>query len=57
LARVGAVILPVAGTGLVAKSYVPALDLEPVIGALLTIGFPRFIDISSIRLWLRQLST
>ena len=31
-------ILTVAGTALVAKSYVQAFDIEPVIGALLTIG-------------------
>ena len=31
-------ILTVAGTALVAKGYVHASDLEPVIGALLTIG-------------------
>jgi hypothetical protein len=31
-------ILPVAGTAPVAKGYVQATDVEPVIGALLTIG-------------------
>lgn len=31
-------ILTVAGTALVAKGFVQASDLEPVIGALLTIG-------------------
>lgn len=31
-------ILTVAGTALVAKGFVEASDLEPVIGALLTIG-------------------
>lgn len=31
-------ILTVAGTGLVAKGYVQASDIEPIIGALLTIG-------------------
>ena len=31
-------ILTVAGTALVAKGYVQASDIEPVIGALLTIG-------------------
>ena len=31
-------ILTVAGTTLVAKGYVQASDIEPVIGALLTIG-------------------
>ena len=31
-------ILTIAGTALVAKSYVQASDVEPVIGALLTIG-------------------
>jgi hypothetical protein len=31
-------ILTVAGTALVAKGYVQASDVEPVIGALLTIG-------------------
>lgn len=31
-------ILTVAGTALVAKGYVEASDVEPVIGALLTIG-------------------
>ena len=31
-------ILTVAGTALVARGYVQASDLEPVIGALLTIG-------------------
>ena len=31
-------ILPVAGTALVAKGLVQASDIEPVIGALLTIG-------------------
>ena len=31
-------ILTVAGTTLVAKGYVQASDVEPVIGALLTIG-------------------
>ena len=31
-------ILTVAGTALVAKGYVHASDIEPVIGALLTIG-------------------
>jgi hypothetical protein len=31
-------ILTVAGTTLVAKGYVTASDIEPVIGALLTIG-------------------
>ena len=30
--------LNVAGTALVAKGYVQASDIEPVIGALLTIG-------------------
>ena len=30
--------LTVAGTALVAKGYVQATDVEPVIGALLTIG-------------------
>lgn len=31
-------ILTVAGTALVAKGYVQASDVEPVIGALMTIG-------------------
>lgn len=31
-------ILTVAGTALVAKGYIQASDLEPVIGAALTIG-------------------
>jgi len=31
-------ILTVAGTALVAKGYVQPSDIEPVIGALLTIG-------------------
>ena len=31
-------ILTVSGTALVAKGYVQASDIEPVIGALLTIG-------------------
>lgn len=31
-------VLTVAGTALVAKGYVQASDVEPVIGALLTIG-------------------
>ncbi len=31
-------ILTVAGTALVAKGYVQASEVEPVIGALLTIG-------------------
>lgn len=31
-------ILTVAGTALVAKGYVQASDVEPVVGALLTIG-------------------
>ena len=31
-------ILTVGGTALVAKGYVQATDMEPVIGALLTIG-------------------
>lgn len=31
-------ILTVAGTALVAKGFVQASDVEPVIGALLTIG-------------------
>jgi len=31
-------LLTVAGTALVAKGYVHASDVEPVIGALLTIG-------------------
>ena len=31
-------ILTIAGTALVAKDYVQASDVEPVIGALLTIG-------------------
>ena len=31
-------ILTVAGTALVAKSYAQVSDIEPVIGALLTIG-------------------
>jgi hypothetical protein len=31
-------ILTVAGTALVARGFVQASDLEPVIGALLTIG-------------------
>ena len=31
-------ILTVAGTALVAKGYVQASDIEPIIGALLTIG-------------------
>ena len=31
-------ILTVTGTALVAKGYVQASDIEPVIGALLTIG-------------------
>ncbi len=31
-------ILTVAGTALVAKGYAEASDVEPVIGALLTIG-------------------
>jgi hypothetical protein len=31
-------ILTVAGTALVAKGYVEASDVEPVVGALLTIG-------------------
>jgi len=31
-------VLTVAGTALVAKGYVQATDVEPVIGALLTIG-------------------
>ena len=31
-------ILTVAGTALVAKGYAQASDIEPVIGALLTIG-------------------
>ena len=31
-------ILTIAGTALVAKGYVQASDIEPVIGALLTIG-------------------
>jgi len=32
-------ILAVAGTALVAKGYVQTSDIEPAIGALLTIGF------------------
>jgi len=31
-------VLTVAGTALVAKGYVPTSDIEPVIGALMTIG-------------------
>ncbi|PLL10143.1 hypothetical protein C0V75_22015 [Tabrizicola sp. TH137] len=31
-------VLTVAGTALVAKGYIEASDIEPVIGALLTIG-------------------
>ena len=31
-------VLTVAGTALVAKGYVQASDVEPLIGALLTIG-------------------
>ena len=31
-------ILTIAGTALVAKGYVQATDIEPLIGALLTIG-------------------
>lgn len=31
-------VLTVAGTALVAKGYVAASDIEPTIGALLTIG-------------------
>ena len=31
-------VLTVAGTALVAKDYVQATDIEPVIGAMLTIG-------------------
>lgn len=31
-------VLTVAGTVLVAKGYIQASDIEPVIGALLTIG-------------------
>jgi len=31
-------VLTVAGTALVAKGYVEASDVEPVIGAILTIG-------------------
>ena len=31
-------ILTVAGTALVARGYVEASDIEPVIGAMLTIG-------------------
>ena len=31
-------IFTVAGTAMVAKGYVQATDIEPVIGALLTIG-------------------
>ena len=31
-------ILTVAGTALVAKGYVEASDVEPVVGAMLTIG-------------------
>lgn len=31
-------VLTVAGTALVAKGYVQASDIEPVVGALLTIG-------------------
>ena len=31
-------VLTVVGTALVAKGYVQASDIEPVIGALLTIG-------------------
>ena len=31
-------VLTVAGTALVAKGYVQVTDVEPVIGALLTIG-------------------
>ena len=31
-------ILTIAGTALVARGYVQASDIEPVIGALLTIG-------------------
>ena len=31
-------ILTIAGTALVAKGYVQASDIEPIIGALLTIG-------------------
>ena len=31
-------VLTVAGTALVAKGYVQTSDIEPVIGALLTIG-------------------
>ena len=31
-------VLTVAGTALVAKGYVEASDVEPLIGALLTIG-------------------
>ena len=31
-------ILSIAGTALVAKGYVQVSDIEPVIGALLTIG-------------------
>ena len=31
-------VLTVAGTALVAKGYVQASDIEPVFGALLTIG-------------------
>ena len=31
-------VLTVAGTALVAKGYVEASDVEPMIGALLTIG-------------------
>ena len=36
-------ILTVAGTALVAKGLVQASDVEPVIGALLTIGSTRLI--------------
>ena len=31
-------LLTIAGTALVAKGYILASDIEPVIGALLTIG-------------------
>ena len=31
-------VLTVAGTALVAKGYAQAFDVEPIIGALLTIG-------------------
>lgn len=31
-------VLTVAGTALVAKGYIEASDVEPVIGALLTLG-------------------